>query len=207
MGITPSDNKWGNMAAGFVDGLIGYPVVHKISNTIKPGSVSNCGPSYKYAGYAGFGASFLIPGGAAVKGTTMAIKGASKGASTLGKIGKTTNYKPAKFDKVSHKPQDTEETVKVYRAVSYDESMDIRKTKKFRTGKNSVEGKYFFTQEQQAWDIAKFFNSDDIFEGTIKVKDTTKLRLSGVESSGFYIEEKDLHKVIPVRSLIDDWRR
>ena len=84
MGIAPSDNKWGNIAAGFVDGLIGYPVVHKVSNYIKPGSVSNCGPGYKYAGYAGFGASFLIPGGAVTKGASFIAKG-GKSLFNLGK--------------------------------------------------------------------------------------------------------------------------
>lgn len=129
MGPTPSDNTAGNMAAGFVDGLIGYPVVHKVSNYIKPGSVSNCGPGYKYSGYAGMATGFLIPGGAVVKGATLSIKGASKGTSALSKINNAKKLE--------------EEYVTVYRAVSYNESMDIRDINKFRPGRNSVEGKYF----------------------------------------------------------------
>lgn len=86
MGITPSDNKWGNIAAGFVDGLIGYPVVHKVSNYIKPGSVSNCGPGYKYANVAGNIAGFVSPGGPALKGTALAVGIGIKAATKTKKV-------------------------------------------------------------------------------------------------------------------------
>lgn len=82
VGITPSDNTAGNMAAGFVDGLIGYPVVHKVSNYIKPGSVSNCGPGYIAANVAGNLTGFAIPGGGVVKGAALVgvvgVKAATK---------------------------------------------------------------------------------------------------------------------------------
>lgn len=175
-------------AAGLVDGAIGIPAAGTLMNAISPGSVDNCSILYAGVGAAAAIGINFIPGGSVVKIGGALAKG-SKGLAAVGKINKSDD-----------------EYIKIYRAVSYEESMDIRKTGKFRTGKNSVEGKYFFTKEQQAWDISKFFNSDDIFEAKIKVKDITELRLSGVESSGFYIDKNDLHKISPIRSLIDDWR-
>lgn len=74
MSSTGNSSTAGNIAAGFVDGLIGFPVVEKISNYISPGSVDNCSDAYKYSGYAGFAAGFIIPGGALVKSVSVAGK-------------------------------------------------------------------------------------------------------------------------------------
>lgn len=183
VGTIPNDSTGGNIAAGFVDGLIGFPVVGKISNYVKPGSVNICGPGYVYSGYAGNISGFVIPGGAAVKGTTMALKGTGKGVAAVGKI---------------NKAEKTDESVKIYRGVGLEEHYDIIKTGKFRIdGKTNYEtGKFYFSDPKQAEAFADRYkdivsiHQADIPKQIWQRNNSTVL--SGVESSGRFVEKNDL---------------
>lgn len=130
---TGNSSTAGNIAAGFVDGLIGFPVVEKISNYISPGSVDTCSDAYKYSGYAGFAAGFIIPGGAFVKGGVLAGK---IGAKTFSSISKKfsqrnesgfvlINFSKKDFDR--SKISDLQEISKITKKTTNQMNREIRK--------------------------------------------------------------------------------
>lgn len=210
MGPTPSDNTAGNMTAGFVDGLIGYPVVHKVSNYIKPGSVSNCGPGYKYSGYAGMATGFLIPGGAAVKGGTMALKGASKSGKLWSYVKSRISSDKAsvefssfgKIERGSVKTEDPEDIIDIYRRTGQKESMQIDQTNRFEIGGKAAyeDNKLFFTDKDKLNSINYEKDVSD-YGAKIKRKYTSPINTTGIESSAVSIRNEHLNKIYNIRKL------